>query len=108
MRDSPIVAQRTSLRAKLERYEAGLARGRQLGADVQKIAKALRESKIEMFVRDLLHDPDIAKWRPAAIVAHIFERQRDIGLRQFYAFTTLDRIVRRSIAKIEHDSQSDT
>jgi len=96
---------RASLRAKLERYEAGLARGRQIGADVQKLAKALRESKIDLYVRGLLSDPDLAKWRPGAIVNHVFERQREIGLRQFYAFTTLDRIVRRSIARVFENSR---
>lgn len=107
MADRPIP--RRELLAKLNRYEGGLARGRQKGADVQRLAAVLRQSLIDRAVTGLLDNPETAKWRTDAIVDFVFERQREIGLRQPYAFTTLDRIVRRAIGKARaHSRQSNT
>lgn len=83
----------------LEHYAGGLALGRQKGADVQHLAATLRRSAIERAAADLLSNPDTARWRTDAVVDFIFERQREIGIRTLYARSTLDRIVRHSIAK---------
>lgn len=90
---------KADLVALVERYAGGLAIGRQKGADVQHLAATLRRSAIERAAADLLSNPATACWRMAAIVDFIFERQREIGIRTFYARSTLDRIVRHSIAK---------
>jgi hypothetical protein len=90
---------KADLIALLEHYVSGLARGRQKGADVQRLAAALRRSAIERAATDLLSNPETARWRTDAIVDFIFERQRAIGIRTLYARTTLDRIVRHSIAR---------
>lgn len=98
-----------TLIAKLKRYEDGLARGRRKGADVQHLAAILRRNLIEQAVANLLNNPETAKWRSDAIVDFVFNRQREIGLGQQYAFATFDRLVRMAIAKARaNDRQSST
>jgi hypothetical protein len=66
---------------------------------VQRLAAVLRQSLIDQAVAGLLDKPETAKWRSDAIVAFVFDRQREIGLRKPYALATLDRIARKAIAK---------
>lgn len=90
---------RGELAAKLSRYESGLARGRQKGAAVQRLAAVLRHRLIDRAIADLFNNPETERWRSDAIVAFVFGRQREIGLQKPYAFATLDRIVRKAITK---------
>jgi hypothetical protein len=50
----------------------------------------------------LLRNPETAHWRADAIVAFVFDRQRQIGLRRQYAPSTFDRLARKAIAKHRH------
>jgi hypothetical protein len=90
--------------ALVRRYEDGLARGRRKGADVLRLARALRESIINRAVADLLRNPETARWRDDAIVDYLFTRQHEIGINDPYAPTTFDRRVRKAIKKLNADS----
>lgn len=93
----PRVPQRERL-ARLKRIERGLAAGRRLGADVQRLAAAVRKRALDQAVADLLRHPESAKWKSAAIVEFIAERQQQI-LGRRYAPSTLNRRVRSAIVR---------
>lgn len=83
-----------------EQMRAGLAAGRRRGADVQRLAAALRQQLIAQAVRDLLANPDTARWRTDAIIEYLYKRQQSIGLKHPYSMATFDRRVRREIKKM--------
>ena len=88
---------RAELIALVRRYAGGLDRGRKKGAQIQRIGAALRESLLDRAVSDLLRNPEVVNWRTDAIVRFIFERQGDIGMDVHYAFSSIDRRVRRTL-----------
>ena len=90
---------RRELVALVERYAGGLALGRRKGSDVQRLAAVLRRGVVEQAVADLVRSPEARRWTADAMITYLFDRQREIGLRQLYARSTFDRIVRRSLAK---------
>lgn len=73
---------------------------------MQRLAAVLRRNLVDQAVSDLLRTPEASKWRHDVIVRFVFDRQREIGLHKPYSFSTLDRIVRKSISKAAQTAAS--
>lgn len=86
-------------RVELAAQHSAMAAGRRKGTDVLHLGAVLRQGLIDRSVRDLLSKPEATRWHAGAVVAYVFTRQREIGLRPQYAHSTLDRLVRKAIQK---------